>query len=238
MSQERFNNDAYGAFEIKRVYPKNYLIGVSAAVLLHLLVMIVFLVFYPNGDEEKSRSVIIKLIPYSQLGPPPSIIQNETAIEKVKPEKPTFGNPVAAKKGEQTSEFKTPTGSSDSAGDVKVEPPKVEEKKEEKVEAPYLVSVDMMPEPIGGMKGIQSQIIYPPAARNAKIEGRVLVKAFVNDQGSVTRAEIIKGIGYGCDEEALRIIRNTAFKPGKLNGMYVNVQITIPIIFSLGNSGN
>jgi len=231
------SNSKYGAFELKEIYRKNFFVGISSAVLIHILLIVFSFIITPKEDEEKTATVRMKLIPYNEIGPPPSILEKETPTENVAAQKPTFGNPVAAKKGEEVSEFEVPKGSSTAAaGEVKVEAPKTEPKKEEKkVEEPYLVSVDMMPEPFGGMKEIQRMLIYPKAARNEQIEGKVFVKAFINSQGSVTRAEIVKGLGYGCDEEAIRIIRMTSFRPGKQNGRYVNVQMTIPILFSLSN---
>lgn len=230
-------NSEYGAFELKKNYKKNFVIGISSAAVIHLLIIIAAFIISPKEDEENTITVRMKIIPYNEIGPPPSIIEKETPTKNITAEKPTFGNPVAAKKGEKVSEFEVPNESSSSvSGEVKVEEPKAEPKKEEKkVEEPYLVSVDMMPEPFGGMKEIQRLLIYPKAARNEQIEGKVFVKAFINSQGSVTRAEIVKGLGYGCDEEAIRIIRMTSFRPGKQNGRYVNVQMTIPILFSLSN---
>jgi periplasmic protein TonB len=230
-------NSKYGAFELKEIYRKNFIVGISSAAIIHLLIIIVAFIISPKEDEENTITVRMKIIPYNEIGPPPSIIEKETPAKNIVAEKPTFGNPVAAKKGEKVSEFEVPKESSSSvSGEVKVEEPKAEPKKEEKkVEEPYLVSVDMMPEPFGGMKEIQRLLIYPKAAKNEQIEGKVFVKAFINAQGSVTRTEIVKGLGYGCDEEAIRIIRMTSFRPGKQSGRYVNVQMTISILFSLSN---
>ena len=230
-------NSKYGAFELKGIYKKNFFIGIFLAVLLHILIIAVLFLISPGENENNSKTVVVKLIPYNELGPPPSIIERETRTSNIVSEKSVFGNPVAAKKGEPVSEFRMPDESSGTVGEVKVEEPKAEFPKieEKKVEVPYLVSVDMMPEPYGGTKEIQRLLVYPQTAVKAEIEGKVFVKAFINDQGVVTRAEIVKGIGYGCDEEAIRVVRMTSFRPGKLNGRYVNVQITIPVLFSLNN---
>ncbi len=90
-----------------------------------------------------------------------------------------------------------------------------------------------MPEPIGGLSAIQSKIIYPELARKAGIQGKVFILAFVDESGNVTRAQIVKGIGLGCDEAALDAVMNTKFKPGKQRGKPIEVQITIPITFKL-----
>jgi protein TonB len=110
-------------------------------------------------------------------------------------------------------------------------PPPKEEKVEE--EPTYFVAVEEMPEPIGGIKGIQEKIIYPEIAKRAGVEGKVYVLAFVDETGTVTKAQVLKGIGAGCDEAALDAVLKTKFKPGKQRGKPVKVQVSIPIIFKL-----
>lgn len=111
-------------------------------------------------------------------------------------------------------------------------PPKVETKKVEE-EPVYFVAVEEMPEPIGGIQAIQSKIVYPEIAKRAGVEGRVYVLAFVDEAGEVTKAEILKGLGAGLDEAALKAVRATKFKPGKQRGKPVKVQVSIPIVFRL-----
>jgi len=106
--------------------------------------------------------------------------------------------------------------------------------KEENVdESPYFVAVEEMPEPIGGFKGIQDNIIYPEIAKSAGVEGKVYVLAFVDETGTVTKAQIIKGIGAGCDEAAIDAVLKTKFKPGKQRGKPVKVQVSIPVLFKI-----
>jgi len=102
-----------------------------------------------------------------------------------------------------------------------------------KVEEIYLVAVDEMPEPIGGIQKIISQIVYPTEAKRNGISGTVFVLAFVDENGSVRKTLLTKGIGGGCDEAALRVISASRFKPGKNKGRYVKVQIQIPVPFKL-----
>ena len=102
---------------------------------------------------------------------------------------------------------------------------------EDTEEPTYFVAVEEMPQPIGGLQGIQQMIAYPEIAKRAGIEGKVLVRAFVDETGSVTNAEIVKGIGGGCDEAAVDAILKTKFTPGKQRGKPIKVQITIPVVF-------
>lgn len=97
----------------------------------------------------------------------------------------------------------------------------------------YYVAVENMPEPIGGIYSIQSKIKYPEIAKRAGIEGKVYVLAFIDENGNVVSAKILKGIGAGCDETALNAVKETKFTPGRQNGKPVKTQVSIPIMFKL-----
>ncbi len=201
-----------------------------SAILLHLVIIIVFVVCMPREKEEET--VQVKILKYAELGPPPSITKNIPQAEKIEAVKSNFGKPIPAKKGEAIVEFEIPKESASLSGEVRVEPPKVEVKREI-IDETFYVAVDMMPEPSGGIESIQQKLVYPPDARRDKVEGKVIVKAFVDEAGSVRRAEIVKGIGSGCDEAAIAAIRSSRFRPGKMNGKVVKVQLTIALVFKL-----
>lgn len=111
-------------------------------------------------------------------------------------------------------------------------PPREEITEIEK-EPVYFVAVEEMPEPIDGIEGIQKKIEYPEIAKRAGLQGKVYVRAYVDETGNVTKAEVVKGLGGGCDEAALNAITQTKFSPGKQRGKPIKVQVTIPIIFKL-----
>jgi protein TonB len=100
-------------------------------------------------------------------------------------------------------------------------------------EEEYFVAVEDMPEPIGGMIAIHNNVIYPEIAKRAGVQGRVYVIAFVNDKGEVTKTEVLKGIGAGCDEAAMAAVRKARFIPGRQRGKPVNVRVSIPIRFQI-----
>lgn len=108
---------------------------------------------------------------------------------------------------------------------------KKEEKKEE--EENFFVVVEEMPELIGGIQALQQKIEYPERARKAGIEGKVIIQFIVNEKGEVENPRVIRGIGGGCDEEALRVVKQAHFKPGKQRGTPVRVQYSLPIFFKL-----
>src|SRR3972149_8904514 len=97
----------------------------------------------------------------------------------------------------------------------------------------YLIAADEMPEPIGGIASIQKNIRYPQLAKLAGIEGKIYVLAFIDEDGNVANARVIKGIGAGCDEAALEAVKVSKFTPARNNGKPVKVQVAIPIVFKL-----
>lgn len=93
--------------------------------------------------------------------------------------------------------------------------------------------VEAMPEIIGGLASIQEEIKYPATAQEAGIEGRVLIQFIVDTSGSVMNPIVLRGIGGGCDEEAIRALKEMKFKPGRQGGEVVPVKMTLPITFKL-----
>jgi TonB family protein len=99
-------------------------------------------------------------------------------------------------------------------------------------------SVDLLPEFPGGMKGwgeyLQSALKYPEEARKNKIAGRVILSFIVLKNGSISDIKVLRGIGGGADEEAIRVVKESPkWKPGMSNGEAVNVAYTMPIFFQL-----
>lgn len=94
-----------------------------------------------------------------------------------------------------------------------------------------LVAAEQMPELIDGLAALQAKVKYPEMARKANIEGRVIVQFIVDQNGNVIEPKVIRGIGGGADEEALRVIKLAKFKPGRQRGKPVPVQYSLPILF-------
>ncbi len=84
------------------------------------------------------------------------------------------------------------------------------------------------------MKFFGQNVKYPEIARRAGVEGKVFVQFVVGKDGRVGQVSIAKGIGAGCDEEAIRVVKMMPnWTPGKQNGRPVLVQVIVPIIFKL-----
>ena len=99
-------------------------------------------------------------------------------------------------------------------------------------------NVEVMPEFPGGMeammKYLSENIKYPEQAKEKNTQGRVLVTFIVEKNGSISDVKVVKGIGNGCDEEAVRVISAMPkWKPGMQNGKKVRVNFAIPISFKL-----
>ena len=97
------------------------------------------------------------------------------------------------------------------------------------------VVVEKMPQLIGGLAGLQRKITYPELARKAGIEGRVYIEFVVDKHGNVLNPKVVRGIGGGCDTEALKVVSKARFTPGMQRGRPVNVRYSLPIVFKLQN---
>lgn len=112
-------------------------------------------------------------------------------------------------------------------------PPVEEDKTDLEDDPAYYMNVEVMPEPIGGMNTIYKKLVYPQEAKENKIEGTVKIRAFIEKNGEVSSAQVVEGIGYGCDENARLSVYYTRFKPGLQKGKRIKVQMLIPIEFKL-----
>lgn len=106
------------------------------------------------------------------------------------------------------------------------------------VDANIFITVEQMPEFPGGeeamYKFIAENIKYPTSAKDNSIQGTVYIKFVVSDKGKISDAVVVRGIGSGCDEEALRVVKKMPnWSPGLQQGKQVDVYYTLPIKFQL-----
>lgn len=191
------------------------------------------------SDEEQSDKHQSKLEQLNQLSPEHihsiDVLKGKNALEKYGDRgsegvivintklNPTSYNTVLQALGMEKQDISTPPP-----------PPTHPDHSEED----FYVVVEEMPELIGGLAQLQQKIKYPEEARRAGIEGRVYVQFIINEQGDVEKPRVIRGIGGGANEEALRVIREAKFQPGMQRGKPVRVQYSIPFFFSLDGSQN
>ncbi|ADB42146.1 M56 family metallopeptidase [Spirosoma linguale] len=105
-----------------------------------------------------------------------------------------------------------------------------------KVDGEIFAVVEQTPEFPGGIPGLmtylEKNLKYPEAAEKANVHGRVFVSFVVTKTGEITDVQILKGIGYGTDAEAVRVVQNMPnWTPARHNGEAVNVKYTLPINF-------
>jgi TonB family protein len=105
---------------------------------------------------------------------------------------------------------------------------------------PVFTSVEQVPEFKGGLeafgKFLATNMKYPKAARDNNVQGRVIITFVVEKDGSLSNMKVVRGIGSGCDEEAVRVLSiSPAWKPGIQNGKPVKVQYSVPISFTLAD---
>jgi TonB family protein len=98
--------------------------------------------------------------------------------------------------------------------------------------------VEVKPELVGGFKSLVADAQYPVIAQRARTAGLVTVRVLVNSDGSTKRHEqdlyVKRGIGTGCDEEAVRLASKARFRPGRHQGEAVPVWVLIGVRFALG----
>ncbi|MCG8310822.1 MAG: energy transducer TonB [Cytophagales bacterium] len=100
------------------------------------------------------------------------------------------------------------------------------------------VVYDQHPKPKNGMKVfyeyVNENLKYPLEAKNSGIQGKVFVEFVVDHAGKLTDVKAIKGIGGGCDEEAVRVVKEAPdWSPGKVMDLSVNVRMILPISYKL-----
>jgi protein TonB len=100
--------------------------------------------------------------------------------------------------------------------------------------------VEIMPSFPGGdeerQKFLYDHIVYPQGAAENGIEGTVYIQFIVDTKGNITDVKILRGIGQGCDEEVLRVVKMMPqWNPGRQNGRNVRVLYNMAISFKLNS---
>jgi periplasmic protein TonB len=107
----------------------------------------------------------------------------------------------------------------------------------EEVEEIFTI-VEESASPVGGMPAFYKYLVetmkYPPQARRLGVEGKVTLQFVVDKNGTIGEVKVLKGIGSGCDEEAIRVMQKApAWSPGKQRGKAVKQRCIVPISFKM-----
>jgi protein TonB len=208
--------------DLRLKYKKTFEISLIIA----LAIMIVAFKFFPDLKTNE-----VKLEGPQELFTVEDIQQTKQENRPPPPPKPPI--PIEAPSEDVLEDIEIGDTELDVNAEMEAPPPPPKEEKKVEEEPTYFVAVEEMPEPVGGIKAIQEKIVYPEIAKRAGVEGKVYILAFVDESGNVTKAQVLKGIGAGCDEAALDAVLKTKFKPGKQRGKPVRVQVSIPVVFKL-----
>lgn len=196
------------------------------SLILALALLVISFKFFPKFDKD----VI-------EIDAPQELIDVEdveaTKQEQAPPPPPKPPIPIEAPTDDVLEDVEIESTELDEDATITAPPPPPPKEEEEDAEPVFFVAVEQMPEPVDGIAGIQSRIVYPEIAKRAGVQGRVFVKAYVDEIGAVKKVELIRGIGAGCDEAAMAAVKDTKFKPGKQRGKPVPVQVTVPVLFKL-----
>ena len=109
---------------------------------------------------------------------------------------------------------------------------------EEEISDEVFSVVEVMPSFPGGTDEfyafVSKNLKYPRKAMKANVEGKVIVRFVVAEDGDVSQVEVLKGIGYDCDEEAIRVLQSSPdWIPGRQRGRNVKVRIIVPLTFEI-----
>ncbi len=187
-----------------------------------------------NIELDKPKENILKEIP-----PPPPPLRNTIKFTPpvIKPdeqvqeeEQPKLQKEVIETKA-AISNVAFDKGSDDVAAPIATQ------KITEEPDQPFVI-VEQMPQFPGGekemMKFIKNNLRYPSLAAENGIQGTVIVNFVVDRDGKITRIKVVRGIGGGCDEEAMRVLtKMPAWSPGRQGGKAVLVSYTVPIKYVL-----
>ncbi|TKC01021.1 energy transducer TonB [Pedobacter cryophilus] len=251
-------NKEYGAYQLRKQNNRNtnkamiigglfFIIAVSTPVILKYIEGL----NSDNVEKVKETEVILSTPPpvdEKKVPPPPPVEPPPPKVDQVK-----FPPPVV-KPDEEVVEEEPPTiqelekadpGQKTIKGDPNAdivintpvgEGPINQEKTEDTNE--IFTNVEVLPTFPGGLeqfgKFLGKNLRYPPIARENGIQGRVFCTFVVEKDGSLTDIKVARGIGGGCDEEAIRVLKSSPkWNPGVQNGRNVRVSYTVPIFFQL-----
>lgn len=100
----------------------------------------------------------------------------------------------------------------------------------------FICNVEKCPIPVGGIKAVLDNIIYPEHALRYGLEGTVTLTARISTEGDVISTKVLKGIGLGCDEAAQEAVKKTKFEPAENEGKIIETDVTLNVEFKIQSS--
>ncbi|GAB3828281.1 energy transducer TonB [Hymenobacter jeollabukensis] len=258
-------NKAYGAFDLRQTYPTHVRRAVGLALLLFVLLAaapgIVRLLTPKATYKPPVVSEVILTNPTTVFKPIDEPKPIEPPVRAAGAKVPTVATPtqvVPDDKAKPRDESVTPPADALPGAVNAVGPAEIPKdgaiglgegdgKKPLDLTAPagtgttgVFLTAEFMPKFAGGdaamLDFLRRNMRYPAMALREQVEGKVFVSFTVSTSGEIVDVQVLKGLGYGTDEEALRVVRKMpAWEPGTQNGHAVAVRYTLPITFRIGN---
>lgn len=242
----RNRNKEYGAYEMRKKYNRFMTRSlIISCTILVLSVLIPFLIFKQTYSANEEKTVTAEMTnmdkPKEDNAPPPPPPPPEATVEQ----KAKFVAPVVVTDTTETTDINqddlnqtTVNTNVNTDDEIVVDDSDKDKVIEEVVETPIFTVVEEMPSFPGGdearIKFLTENIKYPQMAKESGIQGTVYVTFVVDEKGRVTDVRVLRGIGGGCDEEAIRVVKlMPSWNAGKQSGKAVRVQFNMPIKFTL-----
>jgi periplasmic protein TonB len=251
-------NKSYGAYDLRKGYGQTIQRSVVMGVAFFLL-LVMFPKLYarltpdPKPDDiawlVEANPVDIKMeeLPKpppvkEEVAPAPKTVKsltpevlpdNEVEVENLPPVLEELENAQPSTATVDGVEIDVIAPPVENVPNAKSEAVGVEARKEE-----TFTHVEQSPQYAGGNEAmaafLRKNLKYPRPASQAGVQGKVFVQFTVGSDGKIENATALKGIGFGCDEEAVRVVKMMKdWMPGKQAGVPVRVRFTLPIAFQL-----
>jgi periplasmic protein TonB len=236
-------NKEYGAYHLRRRYPRYLLMAVIIGTLFMLTVVFATWSYYFLKPSPLFEGDLMNEMAYYEMTPLPEeessempqayakqpepestapVVTDSLVQDKPKPEEKKETSPDEAVTHTDTAATEKGSGQGTGVGD----------------DTGLTAAVDVRPRYPGGddarLYYLRSHVKYPLLAIKAQIQGVVMVVFIVESDGSISHVDVSKRIGGGCDEEAIRVTREMPrWEPGKRNGNPVRVMVRMPIVFRI-----
>jgi protein TonB len=232
-------NQAYGAYQLRQAYNGHVRLAIALMMGLCALLLLggkAWQYWHPVAAVEQIvKATPASPTPHVATNTPTHVVKDELVAPKLAEVQTTVDVPPGLTTSGPTTPS-TDTGSATGKGTSEMNTGS-DTSTSPAVVGPYVV-VEKMPEFAGGadalMKYLRSHLRYPSAALAAQAEGRVFVSFVVQADGTIADIGILKGLGYGLNEEAQRVVRQMpSWTPGKQSNHAVPVKFTLPITFRI-----
>ena len=251
-------NKDYGAYDLRKHYASNQVKAMVITFVGVAVLITAYTIFKPKTEFVRITE-FKPLVPINPDIKKPAVIPPKVTPPKIHTEVPTIKYPVMVPKEDKFAEnppkiteldtkaigTENKKGTDDG---VNIDIPAdgsgngIKDVIED-TEPKNITEVQVLPQPYGGeaawAKFLQKNLHYPAAAIDAHAQGKVFLSFIVEKDGHISNIVVERGVGYGLDEEAVRVLKLApAWKPGIQNGHQVRVKFNMPISFMLNDDNN